>query len=91
MDEASVEYSQVFDESEIEFLGKAQGNLVSPSQPCSSEIQVDGTVTGQTGTTARLYRDYQRPRKWGQVQRGVPRQIQFLLEPRRYPYPIGAL
>lgn len=37
----------------------------------SSKIQVDGTVD-LTGTTARLYRDYQRPRKWGQVQRGVP-------------------
>ena len=52
--------------------GKTRGMARRFSSPlCSSEIQVDGAVD-LTGTTARLYRDYQRPRKWGQVQRGVP-------------------
>lgn len=66
-----VGYSQIFDESEIEFLGKTRGTTRQFSSPCSSEIQVDGAVD-LTGTAARLYRDYQGPRKWGQVQRGVP-------------------
>lgn len=65
-----VGYSQIFDESEIEFLGKTRGTTRQFSSPCSSEIQVDGVVD-LTGT-ARLYRDNQGPRKWGQVQRGVP-------------------
>lgn len=83
-------YSQIFDESKIEFSGKIRGTARRFSSPCSSEIQVDGAVD-LTGTTARLYRDYQGPRKWGQVQRGVPsNSIAFRIAALFYPSVLNA-
>lgn len=61
--------------------------FVDSHRLCSSEIQVDGDAADLTRTTARLYRDYRRPRQMGG--RGkcdeVSCQVQSLLESRDYP------
>lgn len=45
--------------------------LVDSPRRARRKFKLTGAVD-LTGTTACLHRDYQRPRKWGQVQRGVP-------------------